>query len=168
MLRVEGDDRLRAVVLAMKLTDRDLKKRINAATTGTIGPVWTAEVGRLAQTEQDRLILARGARVKAGNPPSAVAATSGRRLSGGLLPYTDWPIYEFGAIAREQRTTYKNRRGSKTFTVTRRTRHQLPPRTPRGRVIYNAFSNVAPRAVSLWVQIVVKAYHDAARKGGAD
>lgn len=167
MLRVEGDDRLKAVVLAYKLTDRELRRVINTATRETIGPVWTQTVSRLAVTPQDRRVLATGARVKPGNPPVAVAATSTRRLSGGMTPATDWPLLEFGTADREKRTRYRARsKHGKSYPVTRRTRHQLPRRNASGRVIYGAFREVAPRAAALWVQIVVKAYNDAARKGG--
>jgi len=42
----------------------------------------------------------------------------------------------------------------------------LPSRTPKGRVVYQAFADVAPRIVSLWVQLVVKKYNDAAERKG--
>lgn len=41
-----------------------------------------------------------------------------------------------------------------------------PRREPKGRVVYPAFADIAPRMVSLWVQIVVKSYHDAAEGKG--
>jgi len=46
--------------------------------------------------------------------------------------------------------------------VERRTMRGLPTRTPKGRVVYQAFADLAPRMVSLWVQIVVKKYAEAA------
>lgn len=123
-----------------------------------MGPVWTSLVDRYAAGSLDRRVLTAGARIAAGNPPVATAATSRRRLSGGLMPAEAWPAFEFGAD-RNKRTTYR-RKGA---TVTRRTRRQLPSRNPRGRVVFKAFREIAPRNVSLWVQIIVKTYNDAAK-----
>lgn len=165
MLSVRGDDRLRAVVLAYKAADRTLRQDINTATRQIIGPVWTAGIDARAATPMDKAVLGKGARVKPGNPPVAVAATSVRRLSGGIVPATDWPIFEFGTNDRERATTYTGRtKAGKSYRVTRRTRRQLPRRVANGRVIYATFRDVAPRAASLWVQLVVRTYYDAARK----
>lgn len=161
MISVRGDDRLKAAVLAMKLANRDLKKKINTATKTTMGPVWTSEVTRRADTEMERRVIAKGARIKPGNPPVAVAATSTRKLSGGFVPADLWPTVEFGTTRRDQYKKYQGRsRKGKPYPVTRRTSRQLPPRS-RARVAYAALREVAPRVVSLWVQIIVKTYAEA-------
>jgi hypothetical protein len=161
LISVRGDDRLKAAVLAVAAANRDLRRDINAATTSTIGPVWASEVTARAVTTLDRAALAKGARIKGGNPPSAVAASSTRKLKGGLIPADTWAPLEFGAN-RGKVTTYK-RRGRKggTHTVKRHTTRQLPARTRSGRVVMPAFAEVAPRTVSLWVSLVVKVYNDA-------
>lgn len=159
MISVKGDDRLKAAVLAMKSADRDLKKDINNATRQVMGPVWVQEVNAHAKTNLDRLIIAKGARIKAGNPPVAVAASSTKKLSNGLTPATTWAPFEFGGYyQRVTRYSRKSPRG-KSHKVTRHTSHQLPRRNTAGRVAYQAFAEIAPRAVSLWTQLVVKKYY---------
>lgn len=161
VISVRGDDRLKAVVLAVKAANRDLRTRINKATTATIGPVWVSEVQSRALTSLDRAALAKGARVKAGNPPTAVAASSTRKLRGGLLPADQWAPVEFGAtqgkVTTYDRVSVKGHR----HKVTRHTTHQLPGIKRSGRVVFPAFAEVAPRTVALWVQLVVRVYADA-------
>lgn len=165
MLSVTGDDRLKAAVLALKAADRDLRRTINAATKDVIGPVWTSAVEAEASSTLDRAVVVKGVRLKPGNPPSAVAASSVKRLRGGLLPADQWHAVEFGSD-RNRVTTYQ-RRGRKgaAHTVRRHTTRQLPARTAGGRVAMPAFKAVAPRAVSLWVQIIVRKYAVAAQEG---
>lgn len=163
MLSVRGDDRLAAVVLAVKAAPKHVRKAVTDDTKATMGPVWVAAVNDRARTRTDQAVIAKGARVKGGNPPVAVAASSTRRLSGGLIPADQWGGFEFGAsVNRDAFTTYDTRsRGGTPYRVKRRTRRQLPTGTRSGRVAYPAFAEVAPRVVALWVQSVVRAYWQA-------
>lgn len=163
MLRVGDHRELQAVVLAMKAMDRGLAKEIRRATVSTMNPVWRGEVQAHARTGMDDRVIAKGARIKGGNPPEAIAASSRRALSGGLVPVEGWPAFEFGTTNRLRRTTYRrrNRKSGGTHTVTRRASRQLPARNAKGRVGYAAFAEVGPRMVALWVQLVVKKVHDA-------
>lgn len=164
MLRVQSSRELQAAVLAFKGADRDLQSEIRRATAQTMNPVWRGIVQVNATTARDTRVLAQGARIRPGNPPTAIAATSRRRLSGGLVPVQAWQAFEFGAD-RNATTTYTRRSpGGGTHQVTRRTKRQLPPRIRTGRVVYPAFAEIAPRMVSLWVQLVVKKYLDAAER----
>lgn len=165
MLAVRGDDRLRAVVLALKAARRDVRNDIAKATRQTMSPVWRDAVAKRARTDIDRKVIAQGARIVAGNPPVAVAAQSRRRLAGGLVPTERWHAVEFGAN-REEVTTYDRRspRGT-VHDVTRHTQRQLPPRYRKGRVAYPALKEVVPRLASLWVQIVVRKFNEAVEKG---
>lgn len=142
--------------------NRDLSKDIRRATVQTMNPVWREEVNSRARSETDRLIIAKGARIAGGNPPKAVAASSRRKLSGGLVPVESWAGFEFGS-ERDRIRSYRrrNRSGSGTHRVTRHTMRQLPARTPKGRVGYAAFAEVGPRMVSLWISLIVKKTHDA-------
>lgn len=161
MLKVGDAPELRAAVLALKGVDRDVRSRINKATTGTMGPEWKALVAERARTPWDQRILVPGSRIAAGNPPTAVAANSRRKI-GRMVPAEVWKGYEFGAnrnaYSRYQRRSPKG----KVHTVERRTMRHLPPVTRTGRVVYPAFAEIAPRMVSLWVQLIVKTVHDAA------
>lgn len=166
MISVFGSREIRAVVLAIKLASRDLRNDLNRATRETMNPVWRSLVEQHAVTPLDRAVIAKGARILPGNPPVAVAATSRRRLKGGLVPADKWHAVEFGAD-RDKTTTYdrKSPRGT-VHSVTRHTARQLPDRRRDGRVAFRAFAEIAPRMVALWVQLVVKKYAEAAEKTG--
>lgn len=158
-----GDVReAQAAVLAFKAADRDLRTRINTATRQTMAPVWRSMVDEHAVQPIDKAVLAKGARIATGNPPTAVAASSRRALSGGFTPAEDWPAREFGAN-RNTTTTYTRRspRGT-THQVTRHTKRQLPNRDTSGRVVYASVRKIGPRLASLWVQLIVRTYYDAA------
>lgn len=163
MLSVRESAELRAAVLALKAANRSLRSDINKETTRVGNSIWRPAVERHVRTKTDRLVLAKGVRVKAGNPPVAIAANSRKRLGRtGPVPSEAWPGYEFGAN-RQKVETY-SRKGHK---VTRHTQRQLPPRIKAGRVVYPAFAEVAPRVASLWVQMIVAKYNEAFEgKGG--
>lgn len=172
MLRIEDNRELQASVLSFKAADRNLRKEINQRTRDTLNPVWRSVVadnlaGRDALTHS---LLVGGVRIAAGNPAVAKAAQSRRAIGKGkrLIPTRDYFIAEFG-VNRDKKTTYqrKNRKGSGTHTVTRRVNAGKPRRVPEGRVVFPAFAEVGPRMVSLWVQTIVRTYHDAAEGKGA-
>jgi hypothetical protein len=156
-----GDDRsLQAAVLAFKLADRGLKKRVNDAVREQLNAPWKAGISQRASTPLEQRVLVPGARVAAGNPPVFVAASSRRRLRGGLVPDEDGHAVEFGAADTE--TTYRRRTPSGGSTdVTRHTRRQLPRRRKAGPIMQTAHE-MGSRAASLWVQLIVKVYYDAA------
>jgi hypothetical protein len=156
-----GDDRsLQAAVLAFKLADRGLKKRINDATREQLNAPWKTGIAQRASTRLEQRVLVPGARVAAGNPPVFMASTSKRRLRGGLVPDVLGHAVEFGAADTE--TTYARRTPSGgTTSVTRHTRRQLPRRRKAGPIMATA-AEMGHRAASLWVQLIVKVYSDAA------
>ena len=162
MISVRDHDELKAVVLALKAADRDLRSDINRATRETLNPVWRGLVETHATYKRDHAILAKGARIKAGNPPVAVAASSRRKLRGGLIPANQWHAVEFGANRDETRTYQRRSPKGTVHKVTRHTRRQLPPRYRKGTTVYPAFAEFAPRAVSLWVQLIIRKYNEAA------
>lgn len=156
-----GDDRaLQAAVLAFKAADRGLRKEINDATRSTFNGPWRSAIAARAHTPLESRVLVPGARVAAGNPPVFVAATSKRRLRGGLVPDTGAGPVEFGAA--DKAVTYSRRsvKGN-VHQVTRHTRRQLPRRRKAGPV-WNSVAEFGGRAASLWVQLIVKTYYDAA------
>ncbi|QIN94313.1 hypothetical protein SEA_BLUEFEATHER_9 [Arthrobacter phage BlueFeather] len=165
---VESLRELQAVVLAVRLMGKDLRGEINKATRDTMNPVWKNLVQAKAREETDVKILVPGTRIAAGNPPQAIAASSSRRLSGGGTPKELARAREFGAVNRNAEKTYTRRNRSRpgSHTVQRHTQRQLPAATRTGRVVYPAFAELAPRMVSLWVQIVVRKTHEAFERGG--
>lgn len=165
MLSVQESRELQAATLAIKAADRGLRTEINRATVSTIGPVWKQEVTSRALTPMDSRMLAVGARVKGGNPPTAMAANSARATgrSKRLVPKSMWAAWEFGTANPNAFSRYSRRsKNGVVHPVERRTMRGLPKRNKSGRVVYAAFQEVAPRVVSLWVQLIVKKYSDAA------
>lgn len=162
MLSVFDSRELQAVTLAMKTADRDLRNRINRSVRETMNPVWRAQVAAHATRHTDTVVIAKGARIKAGNPPVALAAQSRRALRGGLVPAQQWQGFEFGASSQAVAHTYTRRSPKgRVHKVTRRTKRQLPPRIRAGRVAYPALADLLPRAWSLVTQLVVKVYAEA-------
>ncbi len=157
-----ADDTLRAVALALKLIPRELRNDINRASRKMGNDTWRPIVDSNARTKTDKLVLAKGARVKPGNPLVLTAATSKRALSGGLIPNEGGRIFEFGAKSRQAPSDYerKNRRNAGSHHVRRRTKRGLPqPST--GRVVYESAAEIAPRITSLWVQLIVRKIYEA-------
>ena len=152
-----------AVALAMKLVGRELRADINKATRDTINPLWRTILGIHAAGKMDQLILAKGARIRAGNPASAMAGTSTKALSGGGKPVDLARAWEFGAPNRAVISTYerKNRKAGGVHTVKRRASRQVPGAQRNGRVVYPAFAEIGPRMVSLWVSIIVRKIYEA-------
>lgn len=152
---------LRAVVAALGVVDATTRREINTRTRTELGPVWVSGVESRATSSLDRRVLATGVRIKAGNPPTAVAAQSRRRLRGGLVPSEDWAPVEFGAD-RAKRTTYRRAKpNGGTAPVTRHTARQLKPRRSSGWVVFDALAELGPRLASLWAATVVRTVYDA-------
>ena len=161
MIGVRDHRALEAAVLSLKAMDRDLRNDINRSTKAMLDPVWKGAVAGRATSALDRAVIVKGTRVKGGNPPEAIAATSSRALKGGLVPRDDWAAIEFGGQFNKT-TTYESRSPKgKTFQVTRHTARQIPRRNAKGRVAYKALADVAPRVVSLWIQMVVAKTYEA-------
>lgn len=158
---------LRGVALALKAMDKQTRSDINKATRDVLNPVWREAIATHAGGSRlDNMVFGKGARVAAGNPARAIAASSRRPLrkgTGGLIPDVHGRAIEFGAD-RSKKATYTRRGKGKAHTVTRRTNTGLPARNRKGRVVYPAFAAVAPRMVSLWTQIVVRNIHEAFEK----
>jgi len=180
VLSVTASRELQAVALAVKTADRTLRRDINAATRDVLNPVWQNLVAqRAAASRLDGRVFGSGARIKGGNPPELVAASSRRRLRGGLVPREEWRALEFGRHG-DRTTTYTvgdsavgghSRDGRpvrgyrrRAHKVTRHTYRQLPARAPKGRVLYQAAADILPRAAALWAQLVVSKYAAAAER----
>lgn len=162
-LSVGDAPELQAAVLALRTADREVRNAIHRQTRATLNPLWRATVAAHARTPLDTAVLAKGARIATGNPPAFVAATSTRALSGGLVPSDQWQAFEFGTHKRGKSRTYRTRsRNGNAYTVTRQTANQLPRFAKGGRVVYPAMAETLPRAVSLWVQTIVRMYAHAA------
>lgn len=161
MLRVQDNRALEAAVLALKVMDRDLRNDINRSTKAVLDPIWKQAVADNATTELDRLVIVKGARVKGGNPPEAIAATSRKALGGGMVPQDLWPVIEFGGHYNKVTTYQSTSPKGRKYRVTRHTARQVPARDRSGRVAFAALAQVTPRVVSLWVQMIVAKTYEA-------
>ena len=152
---------LQAVTLAMKAMDKELRSDINAATRDKVNPLWRGLLAMNATTTMDDLVLVKGGRVAAGNPPRLIAASSRRPLRAGLVPDRQGKGFEFGTTDRDFQRTY-DRRSKKggSHKVTRHTRRQLPEYTPKGRVVWPAVADAMPRVISLWTQLIMRKVYD--------
>lgn len=161
-ISVYSSKELQAIILAMKVLDRDTKKQIRQQTKRIIAPEWSKAVAENASTRLESRVLVQTARVRVSDQNvTLTSATIGRKLSGGLLPSTQYHVAEFGAD-REQKRTYEatSKKGTR-YKVTRRTTRQLRPRKSSGYVVYPAAATIIPRLASLWTQTVVRGIHEA-------
>lgn len=157
---------LRAVALAMKLLDKDVRRNIANQTRAVLGPLWGRALRDEIDNDMEALVLFQGAKVTPGNPAKVVAGASKRPLSGGLVPVEHARAFEFGAPRRfphEETYGRTSTRGLR-HQVTRHTMRQLPKAQRQGHAAYPAWATVAPRMVSLWVQIIVRNIHEALEK----
>jgi hypothetical protein len=162
-ISVRDHRELTAVVLAFTRLENTVRNEINRATRATLNPIWQGEVRSKVRTKMDEKVIAKGARVKPGNPPVLMAAQSTKAIGGRLRPADDWQGWEFGAD-RSKTSTYdrRNPTAAGTHGVTRHASRQMPPVTRTGRVAYPALAGTALRAAALWVQTVVRVVHEAA------
>lgn len=162
MLKVGDDARLDAVILGLKLVERDVRNKISRSTRAELKPIWQQEMAQqLAGTDRFTAIVLGKGLVSGGNPPIMRAATSRRARSGGLIPDRDYYLAEFGGRTTLYSRYQRTRRGGAPHNVRRRTMLGLPQTTPQGRVAYPAAAETAPRMASLWVQIFVRSVYDA-------
>lgn len=156
---------LRAATLALKAVDKELRRDMNAAVRDQLNPIWRESLAGKASTSLETKLLVKGARVAAGNPPRMIASSSKRTVSkrSTLVADKHGRAFEFGTKEPEKYRTYtrKNRGGSGSHQVTRRTRRQLPAYKPQGRVIFPAVADTMPRMVSLWASLILKKVYDA-------
>jgi hypothetical protein len=159
---VESLAEFKAAALALKAASKELRSDINKATRATVGPIWKEEIAERAGAHiMAQKVLTKGARVAAGNPARAIAGSSRKALSGGLVPDRSGRAFEFGSNNRNAKQSYRVNRGGKSYTVKRRTRRQLPPFRAKGYVVMPAWRGTAPRMVSLYTQLIMKKVYEA-------
>lgn len=160
---VDGPDEFRAAAMALRAAPRDLRNQINRNMTATLSPVWIKEVNVAAFTSLERALIVPGTRIKAGSPPTLIAANSRKKLArrpGALIPAEHWHAAEYGAN-RGDFTNYRRRSPQGTpHDVRRRVKTGLPKRNKTGHVLGPAMASVGPRLASMFVQTVVRTYMD--------
>lgn len=164
MLQIDARDsgELRAVLIALRAIDQTIAKRVRKYTQSELAPEWQEAVRGRSVRRLEVVALGNTARASVSNNGITLKAASvGRRLTRGFDPKTMYAGVEFGAN-RGEKTSYQatSSRG-KSFSVTRRTKVQLPLRRRAGPV-YGAAADMIPRAAALWTQITVRSIAEAA------
>lgn len=163
---ISGPRELRAAVIGMKAADKGMRKRINDSMRNTFNPIWkqSLEKNKGGFTRADDMLL-KGARIKAGNPPCLVAASSRARFGRALRPAEHWPLVEFG-VSRTEPTNYERRSPKgKVHNVKRRTKSGWPKRQAKGRIATPAANKLIPRIASYWIQSVARTWYEAMEGG---
>jgi hypothetical protein len=158
---INGSRELQAAVLGIRRAEKEIQKQIRTQTREKLLPEWQQAVRERAETRLEQRVLVDTARVKMSNQNVRLSsATVGRKLSGGLDPKTQAAAAEFGADRAVKGTYTARSRKGKSFKVTRHTRAQL--RGPRrgGYAVYPAAKAMIPRFAALWVQTVVRTFHE--------
>lgn len=160
-LDVYGAPELQAAILGLRQAEKAIQTNVRKYTREKLLPEWKKGLAEHAETRLEHRVLVDTGRVKMSNQNVRLSSgTVGRKLSGGLSPKQGYGPVEFGAD-RAQKTTYEavSSRG-KRYRVTRRTRAQLRPRRPNGYVFYPTAKALIPRFAALWVQTVVRTFHE--------
>lgn len=155
MLDVGKSPELQAAILTLKTTQRELVRDINKTARARVSPVWARELASKASTTVDQRGLVPGARVSVGDRRvRAEAATSRRKLSGGLVPSVNYGPLEWGANAR-LRTVQATSRKGKRYSYKRFSNRQFRPWSKHGHVAMRAAGEIGPAVVSAWLEVLV-------------
>jgi hypothetical protein len=131
---------------------------MNAYARRALNQLWKPALLQAAGTKGERRVLAQGARSKVGGDGfSMLAATSKRKLSGGLVPSEQWHGFEFGAVPKQ--VSVWREPGINSPGVGRRTDvttgKQFKARRKNGYVVFPTVRKVMPRIAAEYVQAIV-------------
>lgn len=170
MISVKGSKELQAVVLAMKVVDKDLRPEMYARTRQHILPDWTTSIQkRIDVRENSKLhtaLLMKGTRVGIGTQGvnvTAAASTKAIRKGSTLSPAGNFYLAEFGANPKE--VEVRGRRGATQYAYRRKVNTGFLSRSRKGRFAYRAADEIVTRSVALWVQTIVQVINEAIEKG---
>lgn len=153
---------LQATLQRIRELPTETRKQVRKATKADALPIWQRSVGEHVETRVENLVLGRTARVAVSDRGVFLqAARVGKPLSGGLSIKSQWHAVEFGGDPNARRGYESRSRKGRSFSVKRHTQRQLRPRKATGHVVYPAISEAVPAFVSLWMQTVMRAGHDA-------
>lgn len=153
---------LQATLQRIRELPTETRKQIRKATKTDALPIWQRSVGEHVETRVENLVLGRTARVAVSDRGVFLqSARIGKPLPGGLSVKQQWHAVEFGGDPNVRRAYEARSRKGTAYTVKRHTQRQLRQRKATGHVIYPAISEAVPAFVSLWMQTVMRAGHEA-------
>ncbi len=162
LIDVRASRELLATILAIRSLDKTLRKTIRQHTKTLGQPEWQRTLAeRVDSRMQHRMLVDTAVLTPSDNGIRLQSASKGRALSGGLNPKQDAYVAEFGVEAKTTTYNRKSRNGG-THQVRRRVTNGLPARNAKGHVFFPGAHEFAARAMSLWVQTVVRTIINAA------
>lgn len=161
-ISVHVSPELQAMLTRIRELPAETRKQVRVATKAAALPIWQEEVGANVQSRVEGLVLGRTARVAVTDKGVRLqAARIGKPLRGGLDIKSQWHAVEFGGSpATVRKVDTKSRKGT-AYTATRHTQRQLRPRRRAGYVVFPAVADSVPRLMSLWLQTIARAGHEA-------
>lgn len=155
MLDVQKSPELQAAIFALKSVRADVRRDINKEARSKLGGLWVPALQRRAATSLEQRIILPGAKARAGGEGfSMVAASSSRKLRGGLVPAQDYAGAEFGATPKTATFQRRSRRG-RVHQVTATVNRQFRGRSKNGRIAFDAASELGTKLVASWVVALV-------------
>lgn len=152
------------VVRALDAAPKGLRDAVARTTAQYMLPAWQEELNQRtpANRTQAKVLMTDP---KAASFPLGFAIEAGGSmvpLSGGLVPAEYARAFEFGtAIPKQTPFTQRSRAGNWYQVRGKHTNAQMPGRSRTGWIAYPAATKIADRIIALWMQTVVREYHDA-------
>lgn len=138
-----------------------LRQRMTSAARSVVVPAFREEMGSQPAPSMARRLIIPGSSVLAGfGGYTAIAGTSGERLSGGGVASQMARAWEFGTARRGIKRTVPRKNLRIGSVYHRDTTAQLPSRRRKGWVFYPAMGDLSKRTVPLYVQLAVKTLAD--------
>lgn len=156
---VRSSRELQAIVLALKVADRDVQKQIRAQARRVIVPAWKQGLTERATTRMETRLAGTG-RARVSNQ-TVVLQAAGVRGSKTADMRALGRAVEFGAD-RQKFSSYtrKGRKGG-SYPVRRRVQTGYRPPRRNGYVVFPTATALIPRLASLWVQTAVRGLYEA-------
>lgn len=163
LIDVRRSPELQAAILAMRRIDAPLRKAVFAASRREVNALWLPALQRRARNAMDQAVVVKGARAAVRvDGFQLTAATSRRKLSGGLVPAEDWAGVEFGARTTRRTFEQTSPKGTR-YSVTKTVNRQFRGRQRDGQIAYDAASEVGTKTVAAWVLAIVETLVDASQ-----
>jgi hypothetical protein len=161
-ISVNDSEVLRETIAYLKLANKRIQKVVRDQSRMVIGKVFEEEMAAQAPSRFEYAGLVATGRVKVTEQNVTVASGAVRgSFRNGLDMRQSAKSMEFGSNGKRTKTYTRRSRNGGTHQVTRRTMTQFGPPVRSGRVFYPAVRDLAPRALSLWTQTVLRLYHAA-------
>lgn len=145
---------LQAALLALQTVGKEVKAQVRKWTRQVVLPEWKKGLEQRAVSRLDTKVLVKSSSVQVRD--TNVVLRSGAK---GKLKDITKPV-EFGTD-RDSWTEYQGRSPKgKPYKVKRHTKRQLAWHRREGRVVYPTANDLIPRVASLWVQTVIRTFHE--------